>query len=71
MIHDYRVNVTAHNSSGIIQQNEHVTEVESITFPLTDQSPCTVYNSSIHARSYAGLVHVGMADMISNFEGKP
>ena len=62
--------MTAHNGSGIIEHNEHVTEVESITFDLIDQSPCTVYNSSIQARSYAGLGDTGMADMINSFEGK-
>ena len=70
-IYDYYVNVTAYNSSGIIIHKAHTTESKNTTFPLIDQSACTVYSSSVQARSDAGLGHAGMADMVNTFEGKP
>ena len=69
-IYDYYINVTVYNSSGIIVHKANTTEFENFTFALVDQSSCTVYSSSVQARSDAGLGHAGMADKVNRFEGK-
>ena len=70
VIHEYKVNVIARNDSTIIRHEEHSTETENITFPLVDQSVCTVYDSSIQAISDAGLGHASIANMTHKYEGK-
>ena len=69
VIYDYEVNVTVYNDNRIIEQEVSITDVENISFPLIDQSACTVYGLSIQARSDAGLGHPGIVDAITKYEG--